>query len=436
MNGTPVNVAARIKLHLPLASRNDQAVSRFNKIYADMVRVLPPFLALLVLLLANKLVGRFFPAYWILIPVALSAALSRVRQADVDVSTLRLWQFIGLYSAIYSVIHYPLMPLARSDLFHNALYALVLVSWVAAFVAGIFCFRIPSLALLPPAYLAWSNSIAAVVAGFGTTTYLDVQPLPEVSMCIGIGILLIRLWPRLNASQTSTLAVAKFAALLPIMAISIHLANYFWSFMAKMRLDGPFGSWVLHNNPVGIYLAALDDGHFLFTRWPSIVRFAYNFIDGAHVPLSWFVLLLQAAAIVILLAPKRALVVLLVLLDCMHFAIIIIAGANFWPWIILNIIITVVVAGRAFTLPPLGLRLLVIAFMLISPKIVFVAQLGWFDAPANNKLFFQAVDESGGRHDVPANFFHVLFLLVRCDGFFAYQCETGIRDRKPARGSI
>jgi len=51
------------------------------------------------------------------------------------------------------------------------------------------------------------------------------------------------------------------------------------------------------------------------------------------------------------------------------------------------------------------LCLLATNFILIAPRFVNVTFLGWYDIGANNKLFFDAVDKSGGRHYVRTNYF-------------------------------
>jgi len=81
----------------------------------------------------------------------------------------------------------------------------------------------------------------------------------------------------------------------------------------------------------------------------------------------------------------------------MHFAIIVAAGANFWPWIILNILIGFVVARHDFVVAT--------AFIICAPLFVSTARLGWFDTGANNYVSIEAVDSSGQRHLVSTNFY-------------------------------
>jgi hypothetical protein len=185
----------------------------------------------------------------------------------------------------------------------------------------------------------------------------------------------------------------------------VHLANYFWSFWAKMSLPGPLGAWLTDNNPAYMFLVALDDGHIFYSGYTALTHGLYRFFDLSHLYSNFFVLACQAAALVAFLVPRTAFLGLLLMFDVMHGAIIVLAGANFWPWIILNVIITLVVAGARTEKVPASARVLATLFILIAPHFVYVTRLGWYDSGANNKLYFEALDAAGRRYAVPTNFF-------------------------------
>lgn len=374
-------------------------------------------LCLLLALYANKNIVQLYPTIWILIPIFLAAALARVHFSEAEKPVVRLWQLVGSLSAVYSLLHYPLMPLARNDAVTASLYTVVLVAWGISMAGGILCFRVPSLSIIPPAFLLWINFMAKSVTGLETTIHIDVQPLTEVSVCIGLGLLInhvhVRrgrsIWnTRIEAFNSRSIKLGDhslFAQLLFLIAIAVHLANYYWSFCAKMSLNGPAGAWLTDNNPAYMFLVALDDGHIVFSGYPRLVQWAFDTFDASHIYSSFFILVLQAAAITAFIIPKRAFFVLLLMFDALHVAIMIIAGANFWPWIILNVIIWVVAGSYKFLRPSITLRLIATGFILIAPHFIQVARLGWYDTGANNKLYFEAIDESGKRYKVPTNFF-------------------------------
>jgi hypothetical protein len=184
----------------------------------------------------------------------------------------------------------------------------------------------------------WSNFISGAVAGLPTTLYTDVLPLAKGSVCIGINLSIIL--PCIGDAFANLLFSSRSPSIWPTIN---------WAFYTKMSLNGAFASWLTEDNPVYIFLAALDDG--------------------------------------------------------MHASIIIIAGANFWPLIILNAIIAVVVRNSNWRLPPLVFRSIAAGFILIAPDFVEVTRLGWYDMGASNKLYFQAIDEAGERYTAPENFF-------------------------------
>jgi hypothetical protein len=358
------------------------------------------FCTLLFAFKVSRKIEWLWPSLWILLPVSVSIVLARAKFDDEAKSTITLWKLIGFLSAAYSLIHYPLIPAADPSL--HMRYAVLVATWAISLLAGVLCFWLPSLALLPPAFLLWSISEAHVISGLPITVDIDVIPLTEVSMCIGLG-LLIDQWTRLLRRSSKSNA-PQFTELLFLVAIAVHLANYFWSFLAKVQLDHSPMLWLTQNNPTAIFLTALDDDHIVFSGYPGVVEWTYWIVDRTHHLTNAFILVVQAAAALALFFPKRIFVALLIAFDLMHFAIIIIAGANFWPWIILNLIIAFVVT-RDEMIRPIPIKLIATFFILISPRFVYVTQLGWLDSSVNNKLSFEAVDKTGNRHVVPTNFF-------------------------------
>ncbi len=336
--------------------------------------------------------------------------LANARYQAAEKKVVRLWQLVALCAALYSLLHYPLMAPMPGSAISARIYEGILVAWLISIAAGGLCFWIPSLAALPPAFLLWCNAVCGLVTGLPSTTDSDIQPLTEVSVCIGLGLLINQVYSRCDRSSgtiadSSITARASFANLLFLLAISVHLANYFWSFYAKSWLDGPWGAWIAENNPAYIFLVALDDGHILYSGYPRLVEWVYTILNSVYRYANVLVLSLQGAAIAAFFLPKWAFLTLLLLFDVLHFSIMFTVGAYFWPWIILNAVIVVVAAEHELRLQPLASRLVATCFILAAPLFVRVTFIGWYDSGANNKLYFEAVDDSGKRHAVPANFF-------------------------------
>ena len=321
-------------------------------------------------------------------------------------------------------------------MFASLLYGTVIAFWIMSVLCGVACIRVPSLALVPAAYISWSIAIAAQVTGLSRGHPLDIAPLPEVSFGLALGFLILRLHDWFTSRFSRVLPVnsaSEFARVFVFFAIGIHLANYFWSAIAKLTLDGPPLAWATFNNPLYLYLAALDNGYIVFSEFDSLVRLLATLIDQTHLASNALILSIQFLAIAGFLMPKRWLIALLLAFDVMHVSIWVIAGANFWPWILLNVAVVYVVSMREYRQPRLLIALLGAAFIVIAPKIANVAWLGWFDSGANNKAFFEAEDTAGQRYYVPPNFFgfysypmaHMLYGMPEPDTAFATYHPNG-----------
>jgi hypothetical protein len=374
-------------------------------------------LLLLFALKVNRHLFWLFPKAWLLLPIFLCVTLSRARFRSDEKPILRLWQLIGVLSATYSLLHYPLLAPVNNNWLTTGNYVAVVTFWIGSFFGGMLSFYVPSLAVLPPAFLVWCNYGAEKITGLPVTTDLDIMPLNEVAICIGLGLFIshttsqaLSFLSKGNKSRfldhlADVSVNTPFSGLVLLMAISIHLANYFWSFVAKISLDGPFLAWLTKNNPANMFLVALDDDHILFSGYPHLVSLFYHFVDAVHIYSNCLILLSQGLAIVAFFLPARAFVLLLLTFDVMHFSIIVLAGLNFWPWIILNLIIASIVVAPSYKPQPIFIRVIATLFILVAPRFVQVANLGWYDTGVNNKLFFEAVDRAGVRYVVPTNFF-------------------------------
>lgn len=398
--------------------------------------------ALIVALLVNKTIVDYLPLIWIFLVIVLALAMWRLDYGPAAKPAVRLWQWLGAFSALYALLCYPLMP-PLPERSAEALYAVLLGLWVLSLLAGIACFRVPSLAMLPPAFLVWSKIITQHITGLRHFQTLDVAPLPEVSLGIGLGLAiaaLVRHYRARRAAQAEAASgnldpASEFERIVLVIAICIHLANYFWSSLAKATLHGPFLSWIYLNNPLNIFITALDDGHVTFSPYPSVVRWVAWFIDVTHVPSNAILFFVQGIALFGMALPKRGLILLLVAFDAMHIGIAIAAGANFWPWVVLNLVIAGVVTRREYQQPRLLVGLGAAAFICLSPAVANVAKLGWYDSGANNDAYMEAVDRSGRRHFVSTNFFTFYSFPMAHMRYGMPQPETAIDVGNPNGGT-
>src|SRR5712672_2640127 len=117
-------------------------------------------LLLLFALIVNRCLFWLFPKAWLLLPIFLCVTLSKVRFRSDERPIVRLWQLIGALSASYSLFHYPLLAPTNNDWSTTAIYVAVVIFWIVSFFGGMLSFYVPSLAVLPPAFLVWSNYAA------------------------------------------------------------------------------------------------------------------------------------------------------------------------------------------------------------------------------------------------------------------------------------
>src|SRR6185437_14799134 len=109
-----------------------------------------------------------------------------------------------------------------------------------------------------------------------------------------------------------------------------------------------------------------------FSGW-SVASWLGDAIDLTHLLANVLILGAQVVAIAGFLITKRMLAALLIVFDAMHVAIAVASGANFWPWILLNVAITIVVLSRGYQLPNRFIGLASVVFILISPRVADVA---------------------------------------------------------------
>jgi hypothetical protein len=406
-----------------------------------------------VALLAVMAVARYLEARaWHRLPdlwmvgvafLGFSIAKASVRQ-ELHLA-VRLLQLVGLCSTAYLVLRYPLLPVLPGNKAAHWLYLVMWMVWGVSAAAGLASFRYPSLAVLPAAAIRWINMTAGSVTGLPYHGGLDTAPLTAVSVFLVTGLWIWTAFiaaserlPALQAGNRDTVARWYGSAILTF-AISIHLANYFWAFVEKMSLHGPILSWLTFNNPVYIAAAALDEGHLTFGGYPFIVHTLMWFLKNTYRVSNAFILCAQGIALFGFLISRRGLLVLLLLFDVMHLAILIAAGANFWPWILLNGCIIAVVTRKDYRSPNWILALASIPFIIHEPG----SRLGWYDAGANNTTYFLAEDTAGKRHYLSTNFFgfysypiaHVAYGIPAPDNAFPVWVNGGTKEYSIAQAA-
>jgi hypothetical protein len=337
--------------------------------------------------------------------VGIVAALSPIKSAQVAKPLLITHRTIFLLFAVYAVVAYPSVSEAyieedlRSLLLHQ--YA----RWITVLAALIAWFR-PGFGLVPVAVMAWKKHLMADQFGFSLNA-TDYYPVAELALyttlAIGAvaagGMLLKRIeLPRIIRPDDSwSLGEAAFLG-----AFAIHIANYFYSAIAKITLPGAgLLTWVLENETHNIMMATwviglgpLQSADWLgFAGHEFMARFqhATNAVTFAS----------QLAGLVCIVRLRWA-QLLTGFYDVMHLVIFVTTSILFWKWMTLNAGLVLALSGLAKKKEiPLPLIVMSMGVTLLAPTVFWVATLGWFDTAALNRAKVFALTEEGRSVELP-----------------------------------
>jgi hypothetical protein len=233
-------------------------------------------------------------------------------------------------------------------------------------------------------------------------------PVCELALFIMLGAIIwmhlknIPFFSTLKASESNdqNLTVIEKIALC---AVAVHMSNYFYSGIKKAQLGDHFYSWMLENHTEYLILSAKSAGLLPLSLINGLSELSYQTLACIIIFSNVVLFFVQLAAIVAVWR-IRWLIIITAIYDVSHVAIFLLTGIFFYKWIILNFAII----GGLLTLRdkvfPVALRVQLIAIVIFSPTIFWVATLGWWDTRAFNHENIRAVLEDGEEVTVPTNF--------------------------------
>ena len=290
-------------------------------------------------------------------------------------------------------------------------------------VAGVFCAIIgwwwPSLYVLPVVALSWYREEFSRAVGFGTSNGEELT-LQECVLFLLAGGIVVAIWKRLRPSQSAGIATA-FSTLV-MAACAIHFGNYYFSAVAKLRLDGGPLDWILTNKTYFLMPAADGIGTLPLSDY-GLAEPAYRFFR-AHILLFNLVTLgIQLAAVIAIPFVATARIMLLIY-DGMHASIAALTGIFFYMWMSLNIAFTAALGfvSVRFTWPA---RLMFIGLTLLSTRAFTIFEAGWYDTSAYNRVSIEAVMDDGRSVRVSPRIFGILSYWFYSD----YSLEQGWKAR-------
>jgi len=344
---------------------------------------------------------------------AIVAVLLPIRSRDVATPLLITHRTVFLLFTAYWAASWPAVSEAywQGDAYARFLY--VDARWVAILAGAIAWFR-PGFGIVPIVLMAWKKHLMADQFGFPLNA-TDYYPVAELSLYLtlaigaaaGSGMIAARVrvpdgW---KPARDWSLGEVAFLG-----AFAIHMANYFYSAIAKMTLPGagPL-TWIFENRTHDIMMATWIIGLGPLHETGPLAVAAHDFMANLTVPINAITVLAQLAGIVCL-ARIRWAMAMTAFYDVLHVIVFVTTSILFWKWMTLNV-------GLLFALrqlrakkdpqgsPPWPLVVMAIAVLLLSPLIFRVAWLGWFDTGALNKVSVEAEMADGQRISVPNTYF-------------------------------
>jgi hypothetical protein len=284
---------------------------------------------------------------------------------------------------------------ARALAYVNDFYPFALV----CAVVGVFR---PSFVIPTVIYLSSTRHMVTAISGLPMST-LDIRYMLDMAMYLAIfGIFVLKVAPRLHPWLASTDRQGEIVGV----GMGLHLANYFWSGIAKVMIGPTPWYWAFENHTYNQIPYTIESGILPLGHIPWLSQLAYDVLQFFNTPLNAVIVLVQLFAILCVLKVSW-LKVTSVLFDLLHIGIYVFGGLFFWPWIWNNLTIWWAARSQKQGLQ-LNTKVACIAAILLGAPILGVnsaAWLAWFDVSDARQVYFEAVTKDGDTVKAPSAFF-------------------------------
>jgi hypothetical protein len=260
----------------------------------------------------------------------------------------------------------------------------------------------PAFVIPAAIYILSARHLVAAVSTL-PMSFLDIRYMVDMALYLAVfGLFVVTLGPRLHGWMGAPARQNEIVGA----AFGLHLANYFWSGVAKVVIGPTPWYWIFENKTYNQLPHTIEGGLLPLGGVPWLSQLAYDGLQLGHVPLNAAILIFQLFAIVCVLRANW-LKLASVLYDCLHLGIYVFGGLFFWPWIWNNL--TILWATGA-TKGELSLHTKVAclaAIVLGAPalKLNEAAWLAWFDVADARQVYFEAVTKDGRAVKAPSAFF-------------------------------
>ena len=224
-------------------------------------------------------------------------------------------------------------------------------------------------------------------------------------MFLLVGGIALAIWKRLRPSQSAGNWLPVFSTLV-MAACAIHFGNYYFSAVAKLRLDGGVLDWITTNKTYFLMPAADGIGTLPLSDY-GLVEPVYRFFRAHILLFNLATLGIQLAAVVAIpfVATTR---LILLIYDGMHASIAVLTGIFFYIWMCLNIAFAIALGfvSVRFTWQA---RLIFIGLTLLSTRAFTIFEAGWYDTSAYNRVSIEAIMDDGRSIRVSPRIFGTLY---------------------------
>ncbi len=343
---------------------------------------------------------------WSAVVGLLAAIFLPARYADMPPVGRRALKGSAAFLAFYFLVEPFAIPYAAMEPGHPAVLFHQNGRWIGLALALAGFWR-PSPVFAAAMVLWMVRELQTGLTGFYFSS-LDMRNVAEVAGFWAIGFVFIAVGarlPRLRAA-IGLHPEAQFQAGLMVFAAGLgaHLANYFWSALAKLWLDGGAGSWLFDNRLYDGIPAALEKGTLPLAAFPAAVMALDLALRWLVIPINLASWLVQLSAIV---APwrRRWLIAAVVAFDIFHLLVWFSLGLLFWKWIALNLIILFAVAVLRDLDWNRTVQVTTLVFTLAGIALFRTATLAWYESPGFASPFFVAEMKDGSQQRIPNAFF-------------------------------
>ncbi len=357
----------------------------------------------------NDLMQRF---YWdgqsmkLYLPLAgaivLAGVFGRTRYNEFTATMGACMRASAVGLTVLLVLEWPNFTLANPDTAARAAQYVSAGAFLALGLSIASWFR-PSFILPVAIYLLSTRHLIEIISGV-PKSMLDIQYMLDMALyLVVLGMAVAKLGPKIHpwlgetARQNDVLGVV----------FGLHLANYFWSGIAKVFVGPVPWYWAFENKTYNQIPYTIESGILPLGHIPWLSDLAYQGFQLIHIPLNIIIVLAQLFAIVCVLRIGW-LKVASFMYEALHIGIYILGGLFFWPWIWNNLTLWWAARRSKQGLAWNTKLACIVTILLGAPWLDLnkAALLGWYDVADARQVYIEAVTEDGREVKVPSAWFN------------------------------